>query len=162
MFEELEEEERGKKEETKKLLRLTAIIVGALVIVGAVVYVTTRVRSKAAPPVHPAVAARQSSPDPIHDLRIVHALMGKDPSGIRVRWAVELQNKSAVYTYSDIEYEARFTGPDGKVRAATRDTIKDSIAPGEQKEIPEFIDGIYDSNASTYEFVLVSAKSAAQ
>jgi len=159
MFEELEEEERGEKEETKKLLRITAIILGAVVIVGAVVYVTTRGRSKAAAPVHPLVAARQSNPDPIHDLRIVRARMGKDLTGIRVRWAVELQNKSAVYTYSDIQYEARFIGPDGKVRSATRDTIKDIIAPGEEKKIPEFIDGIYDSNASTYQFVLVSAKS---
>ena len=162
MFEELEKEERGEREETKKLLRIAAIIVGALAIVGAVVYLTTRGRFKAAPLVHPVVAERQSNPDPIHDLRIVHALMGRDPTGIRVKWAVELQNKSAVYTYSDIQYEARFIGPDGKVRTATRDTIKDSFAPGEQKEIPEFIDGIYDRNASTYEFVLVSAKSSGQ
>jgi len=161
MFEELEEEERGEKEERKKLLRITAMIVGALVIVGAVVYVTTRGRSKAAASVHPVVAASQSNPDPVHDLRVVSARMGKDLTGIRVKWAVELQNKSAVYTYSEIQYEARFIGFDGKVRATTRDTIKGSVAPGEEKKIPEFLDGLYDRNAQSYQFVLVSAKSAA-
>jgi hypothetical protein len=162
MFEELEEEERGEKEETKKLFRITTIIVGVLAILAAALYVTSRGRYKAAAPAHPAVAARQSSPDPIHDLKVVRAQMRKDVTGIRVMWAVELQNKSAVYTYSDIQYEARFIGFDGKLRATTRDTIKDSIAPGEQKNIPEFIDGFYDSNAQTYQFVLVSAKSTAQ
>jgi len=162
MFEGLEEEERGKKEETKKLLRMTAIILGALVIVGGVIYVATKGRSKAAPGVQPVVAARQANPNPVHDLRIVHARMGKDPTGLRVKWAVELENRSAVYTYSDIQYEATFSGVDGKVRATTRDTIKFSIAPGEEKNIPEFFDGLYDSNASTYQFILVGAKSAAQ
>jgi hypothetical protein len=67
-----------------------------------------------------------------------------------------------VYTYRDIQYEARFIGPDGRVMAVNRDTIKrNSIAPGEQKTIPTFLDGLYNKNASKYQFVLVGATSEA-
>jgi hypothetical protein len=162
MFEELEEEQRLEKEERKKTLRITAYIVSALVIVGAIIYITSRSHPKTPSPAKPLVAASQTAPDPIRDLKIVQAKMGKDPTGIRVMWSVQLQNKSPVYTYSDIQYEARFIGPDGKVRTATRDTIKDSVGPGEEKKIPQFLDGIYDANASTYQFVLISATSATQ
>lgn len=163
MFEEqLEEEEREDKEERRKLLEITAAIVSILVVAGVIVYLTSRVRSKIAPSVLQPVAAGRPAPDPLHDLTIVRARMGKDVSGIRVKWSVKLQNKSSLYTYSDIQYEARFIGPDGRTRSANRDTIKDSVGPGEQKNIPEFVDGIYDSNASTYQFVLLSAKSTTQ
>jgi len=162
MFEELEEEERGKKEERNKLLRMTAYLVGAILVVGAIVYIASRGHSKTSQPVQSLAAARQTAPNPVNDLKIVRAIMGKDPSGIRVMWSVRLRNKSAVYTYSDIRYEARFIGPGGRTMAANRDTIKTSIAPGEDKEIPPFIDGIYDASSSTYQFVLLGATSAAQ
>jgi hypothetical protein len=161
MFEELEEEQRLEKEERKKTLWITALIVSVLVIVGAIVYITSRGHPKALP-AQPPAAVSQTAPDPIRDLKIVQAKMGKDPTGIRVMWSVQLQNKSPVYTYSDIQYEARFMGADGKVRTTTRDIIKDSIAPGEEKKIPQFLDGIYDPNSLTYQFVLISATSAAR
>ena len=162
MFEELEEEERQEKEESKKIAWITVIIVSVLVVVGAIVYITSRPQSKASKPVQAAAATARPAPNPVSDLKIVRAKMGKDPTGIRVMWSVQLQNKSDVYTYSDIQYEARFIGPDGKTRTANRDVIKGSIGPGEEKKIPEFLDGIYDANASTYQFVLLGATSTAR
>jgi len=162
MFEELEEEEKEEKAERKKLLRLTAYILSALVVVGGIVYIVSRGHSKPSPPVPTLAAARQTAPDPVKDLKIVRAVMGKDPTGIRVMWSVELRNKSAVYTYRDIQYEARFIGPDGRVMAVNRDAMKGSFAPGEQKTVPTFLDGLYNKNASTYQFVLVGATSAGQ
>jgi len=162
MFEELEQEEREEKEERKKLLRMTAYILSALVVVGGIVYLVSRGHAKPTSPVQSITAARQTTPDPVKDLKVVRAIMGKDSTGIRVMWSVELQNKSAVYTYSDIQYEARFIGPDGRVMAVNRDNIKSSFAPGEQKTIPTFLDGIYNKNASTYQFVLVGATSTTQ
>jgi hypothetical protein len=42
--------------------------------------------------------------------------------------------------------------------AANRDTIKNnSFAPGEEKKLSPFIDGIYNANASTYQFVIIGA-----
>ena len=162
MFEGLEEEQRKDKEEGKKLAWITAIIVGALIVVGVVVYFTSARPKKVPGPTQTGATTAQTAPDPVKDLKIVRAVMGKDPSGVRVMWSVQLQNKSAVYTYSDIQYEARFIGPDGKTRTANRDVIKESIAPGEEKKIPEFLDGIYDANSSTYQFVLLGAKATAQ
>ena len=162
MFEELEEEERGDKEERSKLLRMTAYILGAALVVGATVYIASRGHSKTSQPARSRAAARQTAPDPVNDLTLVRAIMGKDPSGIRVMWSVQLRNKSSVYTYSDIQYEARFIGPDGRMKAANRDKIKISLAPGEEERIPPFVDGIYDTSASTYQFVLLGATSATQ
>ena len=162
MFEELEKEEKGEKEERNKLLLMMAYIVGGLIIVGVLAYFLTRGSSKTAQPVQAVAAARQTAPDPVKDLKIVRAVMGKDPTGIRVMWSVQLRNRSAVYTYSDIQYEARFLGPDGGTRSASRDTIKTSIAPGEEKKFPPFLDGVYDANASTYQFVIVGATSSEQ
>jgi hypothetical protein len=162
MFEELQEEERQQKAETKKLTWITVIIVSVLVVVGAVVYLTSRPKSKAPQAAKTVAVKPHAPPDPVNDLKIVRAIMGKDPTGVRVMWSVQLQNKSDVYTYSNIEYEARFIGPDGKTRTANRDIIKDSIGPGEEKKIPEFLDGIYDARSSTYQFVLLGATSTAQ
>ena len=159
MFEELEHEEQEQKEETRKLTWITAIIVGVLVVVGGIVYFTSRPKAKAPQAATTVAAKPHAAPDPVNDLKIVRAIMGKDPTGVRVMWSVQLQNKSDTYTYSNIQYEARFIGPDGKTRTANRDTIKGSIAPGEEKKIPEFLDGIYDANAATYQFVLLGAES---
>jgi hypothetical protein len=157
MFENLEEEEREQREERKKLLRMTAYIVSALVVVGVIVYIASRGHSKTSAPVQAVAAARQTAPDPVNDLKIIKATMGKDPTGIRVMWSVQLRNKSAVFTYSDIQYEARFIGPDGSTIAASRDTINTSLEPGEEKKFPPFLGGIYNANASTYQFVIIGA-----
>ena len=114
MFEELEQEERGEKEERNKLLRMTAYIVGVLAIVGVIVYIGSRGHAKTSRAVQTLSAATQTAPDPVKDLKIINATMRKDPSGIRVMWLVQLRNKSAVYTYSDVQYEASFIGPDGR------------------------------------------------
>jgi hypothetical protein len=162
MFEELQNEEKQEKEEAKKLTWITVIIVSVLVVVGAIVYITSRPKPKATVAAQTAAATPHAAPNPVADLKIVRAIMGKDPTGVRVMWSVQLQNKSDTYTYSDIQYEARFIGPDGKTRTANRDVIKSSIGPGEEKKIPEFLDGIYDANASTYQFVLLGATSSTQ
>jgi hypothetical protein len=162
MFEELEKEEKEEKQERKKVIQMTAYIVGILAVVLVIVYIASRPRPKAPQPVKAPAAAHQAAPDPVHDLQLIRAVMGKDPTGIRVMWSVHLRNKSAVYTYSDIQYEAFFLAVDGRRLGETRDTIKDSIAPGEEKTFPDFVDGMYDASASTYQFVITGAKAAAQ
>jgi len=161
MFEEFEAEEKGQAQERNKLMIITVIILGVIAVVGAIVYLSSGSHAKTAQSAPVAGAAvSQAAADPVKDLRIVKAVMGKDASGIRVRWAVQLRNQSSAYTYSDIQYEARFIGADGSVMSSSRDTIKDSIGPGEEKAIPEFIGGVYNPNASTYQFVIVGATSA--
>lgn len=163
MFEELEKEEREKKESRKKRIWISALIIAALVVVGTLVYVVSRPRAKAPLSVQsPTPAGEVAPPDAPHDLQIVRAVMGKDVTGVRVMWSVQLRNKSTVYAYSDIQYEAHFIGPDGRTLAVNRDTIKDSIEPGEEKKIPTFMDGLYNSGASTYQFRLTGANAKAR
>lgn len=165
MFEELEKEQKGDQEERSRMLRITAILVVAILVIGAIVYVATKGHTKPAQPVQPVQSAagpKQTTPDAVKDLKIISAVMGKDPTGIRVMWSVQIRNKSAVYTYSDIQYEARFVKPDGTVTAASRDTINITFAPGEEKKIPPFMDGLYDARAAAFQFVLLGAKSSTQ
>ena len=81
MFEELEKEERGEKEERNKLLRMMAYIVGVLAIVGVIVYIASRGHSKTSQPVQSLAAARQTAPDPVKDLKIVRRSWGRTPPG---------------------------------------------------------------------------------
>ena len=159
MFEELEEEEKEKKQSRKKRLWIGACIVAALVVVGALVYVISGPRAKTSVRVQPPIPAGQTvAADALRDLKLVRAVMGKDVSGLRVLWSVQLRNRSAVYTYSDIQYEASYMNVQGKLLSVVRDTIKDSIGPGEQKTIPPFVDGVYDARASTFQFLIQGAK----
>jgi hypothetical protein len=159
MFEELEEEEKEKTQSRKKRLWIGACIIAALVVVIALVYVISGPRTKAPVRVQPrAPAGQTAAADALHDLRLVRAVMGKDVSGLRVLWSVQLRNRSAVYTYSDIQYEASYITVDGKLLSVVRDTIKDSIGPGEEKTIPQFVDGLYDARASTFQFLIQGAK----
>jgi hypothetical protein len=163
MFEGLEAEEREKQASRKKRIWISVYIIAAVVVVVALVYVMSRARAKTPVRVQaPAPAAKAAPPNALRDLKVVHATMGKDVSGVRVMWSVQLRNKSTVYTYTDIEYEASLIGLDGKILGVNRDTIKDSIGPGEEKRLREFIDGFYDARASTYLFVLTGAKATTQ
>lgn len=164
MFEEFEkEEEREEKESRMRLMRDSVLVIGALVVLGALAYVIWRPSAKPAPTTQStAQAVPAGPPDPTHDLEIVKAVMGKDVSGIRVMWSVKIRNKSTRYTYSNIKYEASFVGPDGRTLSAATDTIRDSVEPGGLKTIPQFVDGLYNSNASTYNFRLVGADASVQ
>lgn len=158
MFEELEED-KELKESHKKRIWMGACIVAALVVVGAIVYVMSGSRAKTPVRVQPPAPAGQTvAADALRDLKLIRAVMGKDPSGLRVLWSVQLRNRSAVYTYSDIQYEASYMNVQGKLLSVVRDTIKDSIGPGEQKTIPPFVDGVYDARASTFQFLIQGAK----
>jgi hypothetical protein len=160
MFEELQQEEKELKEMRRHQIWISGIIVVALVVLGGAVFLITKPFAKKAPVAAEtsAPAAKEAAPDPVRDLQVVRAVMGKDVSGVRVMWSVQLRNKSSAYTYSDVEYEARFLRPDGSVLAVSRGTIPCNLAPGDEEKIPDFMGGIYDASASTYNFVLVGAK----
>jgi hypothetical protein len=163
MFEGYDKEEKEQAEERNKLTVITLVIVGVIAIVGAIVYMSTRGHTKATQAAPAAAAVAPQGPaNPVTDLKIVKAVMGRDPSGLRVMWSVQLKNTSPSYTYSNIQYEATFIGPDGGTTSSSRDTIKDSIGPNDEKKFPDFIGGLYDANASTYAFKVVGADSAVQ
>ncbi|MGA8184006.1 MAG: hypothetical protein WB819_10240 [Terriglobia bacterium] len=159
MFEELEQEERDEKESRNRLLRVSAIIVGVLVVIGAIAYVVWRPAPVASTKVSvPTPAANVGPPDATRDLKLVRLVMGKDPSGLRNMWSVTIHNESTVYTYSNFKYEVEFMGPDGRILYNTADTIPGSVGPGADETLPDYLGGMYNANASTYHFHLVGAE----
>jgi hypothetical protein len=160
MFEELQEEEKELKEMRKHQIWISAAIIFALAVIGTLVFVVQKpIPNKSPLNAQSALpAGKLAPPNPVRDLEVVRAVMGKDVTGVRVMWSVQMRNKSTAYTYSNVQYEARFVRPDGTILAVSRGTIPCNLAPGDEQKIPDFIDGIYDQSASTYNFVLVGAK----
>lgn len=162
MFEELEEAGE-KKQSRRKQVWISASVIAALVVVVALVYVISRPRATTPVPVKSAAPAGQAAPpNAVRDLQLVHARMGKDFTGVRVMWLVQLRNKSAVYTYTDLQYEVTFISLEGRILAVSRDTIKDGIGPGEEKTLPQFVDGLFDARAATFQFVITGANATAR
>ena len=159
MFEELEQEEREEKESRNRLLRDSAIVIGVLVVVGAIAYMVWRPAAVAPTRASvPAPAANVGPPDATRDLKLGRVVMGKDPSGVRVMWSVTIQNTSTAYTYSNFKYAVEFMGPDGKLMYNGADTIPGRVGPGENVTLPDFVGEMYNSNASTYHFHLEGAE----
>jgi hypothetical protein len=160
MFEELEQEEKEEKESRNRLLRDSAIVIGVLVVIGAIAYMVWRPAAVAPTKVSaPAPVAEVGPPDATRDLKLDRVVMGKDPTGVRVMWSVTIHNTSTVYTYSNFKYAVEFIGPDGKLMYNNADTIPGSVGPGDEATLPDFMGGMYNANASTYHFHLVGAES---
>jgi len=79
------------------------------------------------------VAAPKGDPDPVRDLKIQRTTMDKDRNGTSSVWVVTVENKSAGYGYSKIQYETTYVGADGHVLMTNKGTLPDAIGPGEQK-----------------------------
>src|SRR5438874_13565476 len=59
-----------------------------------------------------AVAAASAQPvgnaDAVHDLKVQRATMNKDRTGTTAVWLVSIENRSASYSYSNIQYETTY------------------------------------------------------
>lgn len=154
---------QDKSESRSGKVWIGASIIAALVVVVTLLYMMSRPGPKAPARVQsPTPAPNAPPPDPVHDLQIIRASMGRDTTGTRVMCALMLRNRSTVYAYNDMQYEVSYIGADGKSLAVNRGTIKDSIEPGEEKNVPEFMNGLYAIGTARYQFVLTDAKATAR
>jgi len=113
-------------------------------------------------PVAAAQAAQPTGPaDPVRDLKVQHATMGKDRTGTTAVWAVNIENKSASYTYSSIEYETTYVGANNTAILINKGTINASIEPGGQKN-SEIDDALYPAGTAWYKIRITGAKSSVQ
>ena len=103
-------------------------------------------------------AAPVGNADPVHDLKILSARMEKDRTGAVAMWLVDVSNKSRAYTYSSIEYETTYVGPNNAAIAVNKGTIAISIVPGDEKTI-EVRDVLYPAGTQWYKFRVTGAKS---
>jgi hypothetical protein len=104
----------------------------------------------------PTAAPDLANAQPLHDLHLDRASLGKDVTGTGALWSVQIENGSA-YTYTNIQYEARYLGPDGRVLAVNQGTLPGEIGPQQTRSYDDVQDILLPSGASTYEFRLLDA-----
>lgn len=136
-------------------------LVALAIAIGGYVFVS---KAKSAKP-GPAVAAQAAQPtvpaDPVRDLKVQRATMGKDRTGTTAVWMVNIENKSASYTYSSIEYETTYVGANNTAILINKGTINASIEPGGQKN-SEIADAMYPAGTAWYKIRITGAKASIQ
>jgi hypothetical protein len=112
--------------------------------------------STAAAPAQPAGNA-----DPIHDLKVQRVTMTKDRTGTVAAWLVTIQNKSTVFTYSNIQYETTYVGADNNALLINTGKLDATLVPGDQKN-SEIHDALYPAGTAWYKFRITGATSSTQ
>lgn len=99
--------------------------------------------------------------DPIRDLKVQRTTMNKDRTGTTAVWLVTIENKSASYSYSNIQYETTYVGADNNAILINKGTIATTLAPGEQKN-SQFNDALYPAGTAWYKLRITGATASAQ
>jgi hypothetical protein len=158
MFEAAQEQKQSK---LNRVL-IVALAVVAAAVAGGVLYTTSKNGGKPAPITAAAAApAAAGKADPVHDLKILSARMEKDRAGTTAIWLVDVNNKSKAYTYSSIQYETTYVGPDNAALLVNKGTIPFNLAPGEEQNA-QIRDVLYPAGTSWYKFRITSATPTVQ
>jgi len=159
MFEAAQEQ---KQSGSNRMLVGIFVVVAALA-VGGVLYTMSKSGSKPAAPVTAAAAAPSAAgkADAVHDLKILSARMEKDRAGTTAVWLVDVSNKSNAYTYSSIQYETTYVGPDNAALLVNKGTVPFNLGPGEERNA-QIRDVLYPAGTSWYKFRIVGATPAVQ
>ena len=159
MFEAAQEQ---KQSSSNRMLVGIFVVVAALA-VGGVLYTMSKSGSRPAAPVTAAAAAPSAAgkADAVHDLKILSARMEKDRAGTTAVWLVDVSNKSNAYTYSSIQYETTYVGPDNAALLVNKGTVPFNLAPGEERNA-QIRDVLYPAGTSWYKFRIVGATPAVQ
>lgn len=159
MFEAAQEQ---KQSGSNRMLVGIFVVIAALV-VGGVLYTMSKGGGKSAAPVTAAAAAPSAAgkADAVHDLKILSARMEKDRAGTTAMWLVDVSNKSKAYTYSSIQYETTYVGPDNAALLVNKGTVPFNLAPGEERNA-QIRDVLYPAGTSWYKFRIIGATPAVQ
>ena len=140
----------------------TGVGVVALAIgIGGYVFVSKAKSTKLVPVANIQAAQPTGPADPIRDLKVQRATMGKDRTGTTAVWMVNIENKSASYTYSNIEYETTYVGANNTAILINKGTINASIEPGGQRN-SEIADAMYPAATAWYKIRITGAKASVQ
>ena len=157
MFEAVEE----KKEAHSNRLWIGIALFAVLAVGGVLLYTMSGGTAKSTAPAAPAAATAKAEADPVRDLKIFKATMDKDRMGTTAVWSLVIENRSKVYSYSDIKYEASYIGADNRPLLVNQGTIAASIEPGDQKT-SELRDALYPAGTSWYKFRITGATPTAR
>jgi len=134
-------------------------VVGLAISIGGYLLIA---KAKSTKPV-PVAASQPAQPtgpaDPVRDLKVQHATMGKDRTGTTAVWIVSIENRSASYTYSNIQYETTYVGANNTAILINKGVINASIEPGGQKN-SEINDALYPAGTAWYKIRITGAKAS--
>jgi hypothetical protein len=153
MFEGAQEQ----KQSSSNHMLLTILVVLAAA-GGGVLYTMSKSGGKPTAPAATAasVPAAAGKADAVHDLKILSARMEKDRTGTTAVWLVDIDKKSKTYTYSSIQYETTYVGPDNAALLVNKGTIPFNLAPGEEQNT-QIRDVLYPAGTSWYKFRITGA-----
>lgn len=145
------------KPSASKGLWLGIAVVVVLIGIGIYFFVNSRGKQMSAAA---SAAAPKEAADAVRDLKVQRTTMNKDSSGTAV-WIATIENKSAYYSYTNIQYETTYVGSDNNAISVNKGTVAISLAPGEQRNA-EIKDAAYPPGTAWYKFKITGATPAAQ
>jgi hypothetical protein len=159
MFEAAQEQKQSKS--NRMIVAIFFLVAAAAV--GGMLYTMSKSSGKPAGPAGAVTAAPAAAgkADPVHDLKIVSARMEKDRTGTTAVWLVDINNRSKAYTYSSIQYETTYVGPDNAALLVNKGTIPLRLAPGEEQNA-QIRDVLYPAGTAWYKFRVTGATPAGQ
>jgi hypothetical protein len=140
---------------------VSIVVVVAAAAAGAVFFTTSKSSNKPSAPAAGAAPEAAGKPDPVHDLKVLSARMEKDRTGTTAVWLVDIDNKSKAYTYSKIQYETTYVGPDNAALLVNKGTIPFTLAPGDEQNA-QIRDVLYPAGTAWYKFRITGATPTAQ
>jgi hypothetical protein len=151
------------KQSSSNRMLVAVFVVVAAAAVGGVLYTMSKGGNKPAAPVTAAAAAPSAAgkADAVHDLKILSARMEKDRAGTTAVWLVDVANRSKAYTYSSIQYETTYVGPDNAALLVNKGSIPFNLEPGEERNA-QIRDVLYPAGTSWYKFRIIGATPTAQ
>jgi uncharacterized protein (UPF0333 family) len=154
-----EASEEAKTSGASKGLWIVFAVVVLAIAVGGYLFIS---KAKASKPSPVLAAATPTGPaDPLRDLKVQRATMSKDRTGTTAVWLVSIENRSASYTYSNIQYETTYVGSNNVAVLINKGTIPVSIEPGGQQN-SEINDALYPAGTAWYKIRITGANASAQ
>ncbi len=156
-----EESQEPKTSAASKGLWIAFAVVVLAIGFGGYLFISKAKANKPSPVAAAAPAQPVGNADPVHDLKVQHATMSKDRTGTTAVWLVSIENKSASYTYSNIQYETTYVGANNTAILINKGTIPVTIEPGGQKS-SEINDALYPAGTAWYKIRINGATASAQ
>ncbi len=145
---------------SKGLWIIFAVVVLAIGL-GGYLFISKAKSNKPSPVAATAAAQPVGNADPVHDLKVQRATMSKDRTGTTAVWLVSIENKSASYSYGNIEYETTYVDANNNSILINKGTIPVTIEPGGQKS-SEINDALYPAGTNWFKIRITGATASAQ
>ena len=159
MFEAAQEQ----KQASSNKMAVGVFVVIAALAVGGVLYTMSKNSGQPSAPKTAAASAAvpAGKSDAEHDLKILSSRMEKDRLGTTAVWLVDISNKSKAYTYSSIQYETTYVGPNNAALVVNKGTIPLQLGPGEERNA-QIRDVLYPEGTTWYKFRIIGATPTVQ